>query len=204
MGEICDFGQCEKYIISPSYVHSLSSNPSTPVVDEIPVDETELTNFSMTSQSTDDDHSIPYSFNHSLTPSTSNSHIRKDDVKDTPVFPSLQRCASEYLPKQQNQPSQLLLSRTSEHDEHDELRHREISNSFDLDELSPSASPPPNLVEYTHQHRNSVGESEEEGDKGMESKRAKLVRKRSRRFSWQALLEDTTSSLMGYMRSIPS
>ena len=199
---MCDFGQYGKYIISPSYVHSLLSKPSTPIIDDTPVDETESTTSPMTSQPRENDNIPPYALNTSLPPSASYSHRTTDDVRDTPTFPLLQRCISERLPNQQDQPLQLLWSRTSEHDE---LRHREGSDLFDLDELSPSASPPPNLVEYTHRHSRSVREGEEEeedGDKEVEWRRMELGRKRSRKFSWQTLLEDTTNSFMGYMKNI--
>ena len=46
------------------------------------------------------------------------------------------------------------------------------------------------------------GEEEEDGDKEVEWRRMELGRKRSRKFSWQTLLEDTTNSFMGYMKNI--
>ena len=196
MGEICDFGQYEKYIISPSYVHSLLSKPSTPIIDEIPIDEKELIDSPIPTQPNKDDITTSYFSDYSSTSATSHSSKSMDDIKDVPPFPVLQRCVSERLPSQHDHSSQLLWSRPSEHDE---LRHREFSDSFDLDELSPSASPPPNLVEYTHRHSRSVRENEE-----MEEKMMELKQKPSRKFSWQALLEDTTHSFMGYMKSIPN
>ena len=205
MGEICDFGQYGKYIISPSYVHSLLSKPSTPVTDEISTDETELTDLPVTVQSSENNNvssNASNASNASLTPSTSYSHRTTDDVKDSPVFPSLQRSVSERITNQQDRPPQLLWSRPSEQDD---LRYRECADLFDLDELSPSTSPPPNLVEYTHRYSRSVrGEEDGEGEEDREMEKIQLERKCSRKFSWHALLEDTTNSFMGYMKNIPN
>lgn len=225
LGDLCDFGQHGKYIISPSFVHSQTSEPPTPEIDSNPStewkDECSCSETSFSSEcecrmssskshlvrtlserrSDDGDDNNTTGFNDSSHLNSHNhlvsdkEHANGEEMNYISTGMVLQRCASERMQKDIDQ-SVFLFRQSS--NERDELRHRGLSDSFDMDELSPSASPPPNLVEYTTRRTEGMTESTEERREILKES----TQRRSRRFSWHALIGDKTQGIMGYVRNL--
>lgn len=230
LGDLCDFGQHGKYIISPSFVHSQTSEPPTPEIDSNPSTEwkdehaSSETSFSSECErrmSSSESHLIRTlserrsdggdggdgdnnnitdlnDFNHmsSFNPLVSDrEHTKGEEMNDTSAGMLLQRCASERMPKDTDQSPFLFRQSSSERDE---LRHRGLSDSFDMDELSPSTSPPPNLVEYTTRRTEGMTECIDEKREILKES----TQRRSRQFSWHALIGDKTQGIMGYVKNL--